>query len=111
MPISELQRTVAVRIKDWYRRHGMTTKQVSVHSSSGRGQWTQFRIRPDKSTDWRTPLTYPVSIPLEERIRALKIIYPNRPECWSGSAGNVDEHSISMSASEWDKFLNEALPV
>lgn len=108
MPISEAQRRITIQIKDWYRHHGMTTKQVSVRSSSGLGQWINFRIRPNPSTDYRAPLTYPVSIPLEERIRALKIIYPNSPDCWSGSAGNIEEHSMAMSSSQWEKFLNEA---
>ena len=107
MPISAKQKQIAPLIKRWYINHlGMKASQVSVTSSPGRGEWMRFRVRPDNNPN---PYVchWSVEIPIDERKRALKVIYPNSPINEQGSAGNVDPHHISMHASEWEKFLTE----
>jgi hypothetical protein len=86
----------ATELKHFFRDK-LGVKGVRVRTMPGRGLWQAV---------W---LSYsdPQTIPLAFRIMCLKIVYPNSPSCWSGTAGNVSGHSISLHQHEWEQALAE----
>lgn len=86
----------AIELKHFFRDR-LGIKGIRVKTSSGKGQWQQV---------WLS-YTDPQTIPLDFRVACLKMIYPNSPSCWSGNAGNVSGHSISMHQREWDQVIAE----
>lgn len=95
MPITPLAKALKMPIKAWARRHGITPSQISIQSSAGKVGYITVMI--DRHLEF----------PLEERIRALKIIYPKNESCWSGSAGNIRSNMMTMIPSQWERFVTD----
>lgn len=105
MPITQLQRDVTRSIRQYGKR---IKGEVRFESGKGNGEWVAIRIRPIPNKDFRAPLEWPDVFPLEDRIKALKIIYGE--DCKfaeNGSAGNIDQHSMAMSARQWVIFFRD----
>jgi hypothetical protein len=99
MPITPLAHALKMPIKEWARRHGIMPSQMFIQSSAGKAGYITVSIKS---------INRDLEFPLEERIKALKIIYPNHPDCWSGSAGNIHSNMMTMVAEQWAKFMEES---
>lgn len=82
--------------------------KVVGNTSSGRGQWQSFRIRPEPCDDVRAPLVYKSEFPVEFRQRCIRAVYPDHPQlCAQTTAGNVMTHSIALRADQWEQVIRE----
>lgn len=82
--------------------------KVRANTSAGKARWQGVWIKSEPGK-WNEPLKYTQAFPLEFRISCLKVIYPNSPDCWSGSAGNVSAYSIAMLPDEWETVIAQQL--
>ncbi len=106
--VSPLAKGVSKSIKSWGKEIGAP---VRVRSMGGKAQFVQAWIPSKAAANGIVhavgePLQFQGSIPVEHRQKALKIIYPGHPELHTqGSAGNVDAHSMTMHAHQWQAFF------
>ena len=92
----------AKTIKDFFKnRHGL--KLVRVRSNTS---FVQAWIQSEPSTNYRDPLVFKEQFPLDVRVKALEIIYPNSPISTNGNAGNINGHSMSMHRDQWEKLIS-----
>jgi len=99
MPITPLAHALKMPIKEWARRHGIKPSQIGIHSSAGKAGYINVVVKHENRH---------LEFPLEERVKALKIIYPNNPNCWSGSAGNIHSYMMAMVPQQWAKLMEES---
>ncbi len=82
---------------------------IRVRTIPCKDKWMEVWIESERNSD--NHLIYTQSIPLDFRQLCLRTIYSDVPTdaSWivSGSAGNVNSHSISMVPAEWDKVLSQ----
>ena len=105
MAITQLQKDVTRSL----RQYGKTINaEVRFRSINAKSQYVEIHI---KSIDRPTPdglrsAFYPDTFKLEDRVKALKIIYgENCDFAARGNSGNICPHSMTMHAHEWARFF------
>ncbi len=89
----------ATNIKNFFKAMGVV---VRVKSNT---HYVQVWISAEPSADYRQPLVFKYSFPLEFRVKCLEVIYPGMKGNERGNAGNIQEHSLAMRREEWAKVL------
>lgn len=88
----------------------MTTKEIK---SVLKGKFGLKTVRVYKigngNSFWEASLSCGEAFPLELRVKALELVYPeSRGAFWvqSGNAGNVHPNSISLNPAQWEALLS-----
>ncbi len=92
-------------IKQWIKQtFGFT---VVGNTSAGKSKWQGFRIRPDPTENNRYgSLSYSHSFPADFRKHCLGVVYGVKSSVGQQtSGGNINSHSISMMAHEWETVI------